>query len=116
MGLLSNHPNEYVRGSMLRFLCKVKDAEIIGPLIPSIKACLEHRHPYVRKNAALAVFHAHRLQWGGISLLIFCYEEKHSMHYAMRILHNRAILIYPGAFSMTCTALPERYGLLRTPP
>eukprot|EP00567_Pseudictyota_dubia_P013172 CAMPEP_0197436814 /NCGR_PEP_ID=MMETSP1175-20131217/4197_1 /TAXON_ID=1003142 /ORGANISM="Triceratium dubium, Strain CCMP147" /LENGTH=976 /DNA_ID=CAMNT_0042966195 /DNA_START=31 /DNA_END=2961 /DNA_ORIENTATION=+ len=56
-----NHPNEYVRGSMLRFLCKVKDEEILGPLIPSIKSCLEHRHAYVRKNAALAVFHAHRL-------------------------------------------------------
>jgi len=56
-----NHPNEYVRGSMLRFLCKVKDAEILGPLIPSMKNCLEHRHPYVRKNAALAMFHAHRM-------------------------------------------------------
>lgn len=56
-----NHPNEYVRGSMLRFLCKVKDEEILSPLIPSIKACLEHKHPYVRKNAALAVFHAHKL-------------------------------------------------------
>lgn len=56
-----NHPNEFVRGSMLRFLCKVKDEEILGPLIPSIKQCLTHRHPYVRKNAALAVFHAHRL-------------------------------------------------------
>jgi coatomer subunit beta len=56
-----NHPNEYVRGSMLRFLCKVKDEEILGPLIPSVKACLDHRHPYVRKNAALAVFHAHKL-------------------------------------------------------
>jgi len=56
-----NHPNEYVRGSMLRFLCKVKDEEILSPIIPSIKACLEHKHPYVRKNAALAVFHAHKL-------------------------------------------------------
>ena len=56
-----NHPNEYVRGSMLRFLCKVKDEEILGPLIPSIKACLQHRHPYVRKNAVLTVFHAHRV-------------------------------------------------------
>eukprot|EP00584_Thalassiosira_punctigera_P009622 CAMPEP_0172527156 /NCGR_PEP_ID=MMETSP1067-20121228/1904_1 /TAXON_ID=265564 ORGANISM="Thalassiosira punctigera, Strain Tpunct2005C2" /NCGR_SAMPLE_ID=MMETSP1067 /ASSEMBLY_ACC=CAM_ASM_000444 /LENGTH=976 /DNA_ID=CAMNT_0013310835 /DNA_START=131 /DNA_END=3061 /DNA_ORIENTATION=- len=54
------HPNEYVRGGMLRFLCKVKDEEILGPLIPSIKACLQHRHQYVRKNAVLAVFHAHR--------------------------------------------------------
>jgi len=56
-----NHPNEYVRGSMLRFLCKVKDEEILGPIIPSIKACLQHRHQYVRKNAAMAVFHAHKL-------------------------------------------------------
>lgn len=56
-----NHPNEYVRGSMLRFLCKVKDEEILSPLIPSIKNCLTHKHPYVRKNAALTVFHAHKL-------------------------------------------------------
>ena len=56
-----NHPNEYVRGSMLRFLCKVKDEEILAPLIASIKSCLTHTSPYVRKNAALAVFHAHRL-------------------------------------------------------
>lgn len=56
-----NHPNEYVRGSMLRFLCKIKDEEILGPLVPSIKSCLTHRHSYVRKNAALAVFNAHKL-------------------------------------------------------
>jgi len=56
-----NHSNEYVRGSMLRFLCKVKDEEILSPLVTSIKSCLEHKHPYVRKNAALAVFHAHKL-------------------------------------------------------
>jgi len=55
------HANEYVRGSMLRFICKVKDEEILGPLMPSVKQCLEHRHAYVRKNAALAIFHAHRL-------------------------------------------------------
>lgn len=55
------HPNEYVRGSMLRFLCKINDKEIMSPLIPSIKACLEHRHPYTRKNAYLTVFHVHKL-------------------------------------------------------
>jgi len=55
------HPNEYVRGAMLRFLCKVKDEEILSPLVPSIKACLAHKHPYVRKNGALAIFHAHKL-------------------------------------------------------
>jgi coatomer subunit beta len=56
-----NHPNEYVRGSMQRFLCKVKDEDILGPLIPSIKSCLTHRHSYVRKSAALCVFHMAKL-------------------------------------------------------
>lgn len=55
------HPNEFVQGSMLRFLCKVKEEEIISPLIPSVKACLDHKHPYVRKNAALTIFHTHKL-------------------------------------------------------
>jgi hypothetical protein len=32
-----NHPNEFVRGSMLRFLCKLREPELLEPLIPSIK-------------------------------------------------------------------------------
>mmetsp|Transcript_30038 Transcript_30038/g.57860 ORF Transcript_30038/g.57860 Transcript_30038/m.57860 type:complete len:961 (-) Transcript_30038:133-3015(-) len=51
------HPNEYVRGSTLRFLCKLREADILQSLIPSITANLEHRNAYVRKNAVLAVFH-----------------------------------------------------------
>lgn len=54
-------PNEYVRGSMLRFLCKLKEPELLEPLVPSVKQCLEHRHSYVRRNAALAVYSIHRL-------------------------------------------------------
>ena len=53
-------PNEYVRGSMLRFLCKMREAELLEPLVPSVKQCLEHRHSYVRRNAALAVYSIHR--------------------------------------------------------
>mmetsp|Transcript_20197 Transcript_20197/g.28181 ORF Transcript_20197/g.28181 Transcript_20197/m.28181 type:complete len:968 (-) Transcript_20197:245-3148(-) len=53
------HPNEYVRGSTLRFLCKLKEADILQSLIPSITSNLEHRNAYVRKNAVLAVFHIH---------------------------------------------------------
>ena len=52
--------NEYVRGCMLRFLCKLREPEILEPLIPSIKLALEHRHSYVRKNAALAVYSIHK--------------------------------------------------------
>lgn len=53
-------PNEYVRGCMLRFLCKLKEPELLEPLVPSIKIALEHRHSYVRRNAALAVYSIHK--------------------------------------------------------
>ncbi|KAI8891223.1 Coatomer, beta subunit [Backusella circina FSU 941] len=49
------HPNEYIRGSTLRFLCKIKEAEVLEPLVPSVRACLEHRYSYVRKNAVFAI-------------------------------------------------------------
>ncbi|KAI9312816.1 adaptin N terminal region-domain-containing protein [Dichotomocladium elegans] len=49
------HPNEYIRGATLRFLCKIREAEVLEPLIASVRACLEHRHSYVRKNAVFAV-------------------------------------------------------------
>lgn len=50
------HPNEYIRGCTLRFLCKLKEPELVEPLMPSILACLDHRHAYVRRNAVLAIF------------------------------------------------------------
>jgi coatomer subunit beta len=50
------HPNEFVRGSTLRFLCKLKEPELLEPLMPSIRNCLEHRHAYVRRNAVLAIY------------------------------------------------------------
>ncbi|GAU98193.1 hypothetical protein RvY_09372 [Ramazzottius varieornatus] len=50
------HPNEFIRGSTLRFLCKLKEAELLEPLMPAIRACLDHRHAYVRRNAIHAIF------------------------------------------------------------
>ncbi|PAA48185.1 hypothetical protein BOX15_Mlig004513g2 [Macrostomum lignano] len=50
------HPNEFIRGSTLRFLCKLKEPELLEPLMPSIRQCLEYRHTYVRRNAILAIF------------------------------------------------------------
>ena len=49
-------PNEYVRGMTLKFLSRVREVEILEPLVPSVRSGLEHRHPYVRKNAVMAVF------------------------------------------------------------
>lgn len=54
------HPNEYIRGCMLRFVCKLKEFELLEPLVPAIKTCLEHRHSYVRRNAALAIYTIHK--------------------------------------------------------
>lgn len=49
------HANEYIRGNTLRFLCKLRDAELIEPLLAPARQCLEHRHSYVRKNAVFAI-------------------------------------------------------------
>lgn len=54
------HPNEFIRGSTLRFLCKLKEPELLEPLMPAIRSCLEHRHSYVRRNAVLAIFTIYR--------------------------------------------------------
>ncbi|EME88975.1 uncharacterized protein MYCFIDRAFT_25877 [Pseudocercospora fijiensis CIRAD86] len=49
------HPNEYIRGNTLRFLCKLREPELIEPLLAPARSCLEHRHSYVRKNAVFAI-------------------------------------------------------------
>lgn len=58
------HPNEYIRGVTLRFLCRIKEEEILEPLIPSVLANLEHRHSYVRRTAVLAVNAIYKLPKG----------------------------------------------------
>lgn len=58
------HPNEYIRGVTLRFLCRLNEAEIIEPLIPSVLQNLEHRHPFIRRNAILAVMSIYKLPQG----------------------------------------------------
>ncbi|XP_009781478.1 coatomer subunit beta-1 [Nicotiana sylvestris] len=58
------HPNEYLRGVTLRFLCRLNEVDIIEPLIPSIMSNLEHRHPFVRRNAILAVMSIYKLPQG----------------------------------------------------
>ncbi|XP_041010695.1 coatomer subunit beta-1 [Juglans microcarpa x Juglans regia] len=58
------HPNEYIRGVTLRFLCRLNETEIIEPLIPSVLQNLEHRHPYIRRNTILAVMSIYKLPQG----------------------------------------------------
>ena len=59
--VLQQHPNEYIRGATLRFLQKIsQDQELLEPLIPICRSCLEHRHSYVRKNAVFAIYAIYR--------------------------------------------------------
>jgi coatomer subunit beta len=55
-----NHPNEFVRGSALRFLSKMREKDILEPLVASLRANLEHRHSYVRRNAVLAIYNTYK--------------------------------------------------------
>ncbi|WVW86977.1 hypothetical protein I302_109033 [Kwoniella bestiolae CBS 10118] len=50
------HPNEYIRGATLRFLQKIRESELLEPLVPIVRSCLEHRHSFVRKNAVFATY------------------------------------------------------------
>lgn len=68
------HPNEFIRGSTLRFLCKLKESELLEPLMPAIRACLEHRHSYVRRNAVLAIYTIYRCVDGSL-----CTSEKQTL-------------------------------------
>ncbi|XP_010451794.1 PREDICTED: coatomer subunit beta-1 [Camelina sativa] len=58
------HPNEYIRGVTLRLLSRLRETEVVEPLIPSLLQNLEHRHPFVRRNAILAVMSIYKLPQG----------------------------------------------------
>ncbi|KAE8678673.1 Coatomer subunit beta-1 [Hibiscus syriacus] len=58
------HPNEYICGVTLRFLCRLNETEIIEPLIPSVLQNIEHRHSFIRRNAILAVISIYKLPQG----------------------------------------------------
>ena len=60
------HPNEYIRGVTLRFLCRITEDELLEPLVPSVIQNLEHRHSYVRKNAVMALAAVYKLPKGDL--------------------------------------------------
>jgi coatomer subunit beta len=66
------HPNEFIRGSTLRFLVKIHETEILESLIPSITANLEHRHAYVRFVAYSVGFLPFRFILSSLSSSVVC--------------------------------------------
>ncbi|KAI4134230.1 MAG: hypothetical protein LQ347_001702 [Umbilicaria vellea] len=103
------HPNEYIRGNTLRFLCKLREPELIEPLLSSARSCLEHRHVYVRKNAVYAVSSIYQHSESLIPDapdLIQAFLETESDHTCKRnafaaltsIRHQKALEYLSGAF------------------
>ncbi|OLL24612.1 Coatomer subunit beta [Neolecta irregularis DAH-3] len=94
------HPNEFIRGIALRFVGKLREPELLEPLLPTARACLEHRHEYVRKNAIFAIYSVY--------------------HHAQNLLPDAPDLIYNlileennstckrNAFVALCGIAPER--------
>jgi hypothetical protein len=62
------HPNEYVRGSTLRFLCKIKEVEILESLIPSVTANLvcDARSIAARRSACALTVLCCAVLWFGL--------------------------------------------------
>lgn len=103
------HPNEYIRGNTLRFLSKLREPELIEPLLSSARSCLEHRHVYVRKNAVYAVSSIYQHSESLIPDapdLIQAFLETESDHTCKRnafaalssISHQKALEYLSGAF------------------
>ena len=50
------HPNEYICGNTLRFLCKLHEPDLLQPLVPSILEAMGHSSAYVRSNAVVTTY------------------------------------------------------------
>ena len=114
------HPNEYIRGNTLRFLCKLREPELIEPLLTPARSCLEHRHAYVRKNAVFAVssiFHHSESLIPDAPELIQAFLETESDHTCKRnafaalstMNHEKALEYLSAAFD----AIPNADELLQ---
>lgn len=114
------HPNEFIRGNTLRFLCKLREPELIEPLLSSARSCLEHRHSYVRKNAVFAIscIYAHSESLiPDAPELIEAFLEGESDHTCKRnafvalqsISHDRAVAYMARVFD----GIPNAHELLQ---
>ncbi|KAL9439828.1 hypothetical protein AB3S75_018656 [Citrus x aurantiifolia] len=66
-----NNSNIYTRVATLRFICHLNDKHlgIIRELRSSVVGNLQHKHPYVRRNAILAVTTIYKLPQGQLLLV-----------------------------------------------
>ncbi len=102
-------PNEYIRGCSLRFLCKLKEQEVLEPLVPSIKQAITHRHSYVRRNAVLLI-HSIYQQFGDVMLpdAAELVEKFISTETDMSARRNAFLMLFNGAETIAINFLTEQ--------
>lgn len=104
----------------MRFLTKLRESELIEPLLSSARSCLEHRHAYVRKNAVFAVssiYHHSESLIPDAPELLQHFLESESDHTCKRnafaalsaMNHERALEYLSGTFD----AIPNADELLQ---
>lgn len=84
------HPNEYLRGATLRFLCRIKEEEILEPLTPSI---------LVRSSTCSMV-----TDLSGMSVLRIQVSAHCSIHPHARMTGWRLTTDMPRAPALVCAA------------
>jgi len=99
---LLQHANEFVRGVTLRFLCRLHEPELLEPLVPSVLQNLEHRIPYVRRNAVLAVDAISRLP-NGDALLSDAVDSVEKV-----LSNDNDVVVKRNALVMLTNADPDR--------
>ncbi|EPY32438.1 coatomer beta subunit [Strigomonas culicis] len=97
---LQHHPNEYVRGLTLRFLCKVKERDLVEPLIGPVLQNLKHSESYVRRNAVLAV---HAIYGKFPDLMPDAPEQIEEL-----LLDERDVSTRRNGFDMLAKCVPDR--------
>ena len=73
------HPNEYIRGVTLRFLCRIKEEEILEPLTPSILQNLEHRCGLCFAQHVLPQHRPRQHNHGRTEILQTCCPSRHDV-------------------------------------
>jgi coatomer subunit beta len=73
------HANEFVRGSTLRFLCKLKEPELLEPLMPAIRDCLSYRHPCAGNPLFFFFLSFHCLFFLASSLFLASYVKRNAV-------------------------------------
>ncbi|EDO07394.1 coatamer/Adaptin N terminal region family protein [Babesia bovis T2Bo] len=94
-----NSSNEYVRGSTLRLVSKLRHWSIVSPLITGVVDNLRHGEPYVHRNALMCL--AKIAERFGTESVISGMEETENL-----LLGNTAVSVKVQAFNLLVVCQP----------